>query len=111
MMGTATPDQVYAAALRGDTVIDVRDSHEYSAGHVPGARFIPLPIVPLRLSELDRRKPVYVVCESGARGFQASQYLNQHGYTVLNLSGGMGAWRAEGLPVRTGSPVFEGVPA
>jgi rhodanese-related sulfurtransferase len=102
MIGIATVDQVAAAALRGEDVVDVRTADEYAAGHVPGARFVPLMAVPLRLSEFDRHRPVYVVCESGARGFQAGQYLNQHGYRVLNLEGGMAAWRAGGLPVETG---------
>ena len=67
MTTTTTAHEVAAAVRRGDTVIDVRTIEEYTAGHVPGAVFMPLHVVPLRLSEFSRRSPVYVVCESGAR--------------------------------------------
>ena len=66
---------------------------------------MPLTTVPLRLSELVRTQPVYVVCESGARAFQAGQYLSQYGYQPVFMSGGMVAHRAAGLPVRVGAPI------
>lgn len=102
MIGRASVTDVAAALNRGDVVIDVRTADEYAAGHIPGSTFMPLFAVPLRLSELDRRRDVYVVCESGARGQQASHYLDERGYTVRNLDGGMGAWRASGMQVRSG---------
>lgn len=105
MIGRASVAEVAAAVSRGDLVLDVRTADEYGAGHVPGSTFMPLFAVPLRLSELDRRRDVYVVCESGARGQQASHYLDERGYSVRNLEGGMAAWRANGMPVRTGRDV------
>ncbi len=101
MTTTTTAHEVAAAVRRGDTVIDVRTIEEFTAGHVPGAVFMPLHVVPLRLSEFSRRSPVYVVCESGARASQACQYLDQHGYQAINLHGGMSAWRAAGLPIES----------
>lgn len=103
MINRASVHQFAAAQQRGETVLDVRSPDEFAAGHVPGSRLIPLFAVPLRLSEIDRRRPVYVVCESGARGQQAGHYLDGHGYTVFNLDGGMTAWRGAGLPVATGA--------
>jgi rhodanese-related sulfurtransferase len=103
MMETASPQEAAAASLRGETVIDVRTAPEFASGHVPRSVFMPLATVPLRLSELDRHAPVYVVCESGARAFQACQYLDQHGYHAVHVHGGMTTWRALGLPERTGS--------
>jgi rhodanese-related sulfurtransferase len=88
----------------GAIVIDVRNASEYAAGHIPGALFMPLPTVPLRLSELDRRAQVYVICESGARAFQACQFLQQQGFQPVNIEGAMTAWRAAGLPVERGKP-------
>ena len=102
MIGTASVNEVAASIARGDTVIDVRTAGEYASGHIPGALFIPLFAIPLRLSELDRHQPVFVVCESDARAFQASQYLNERGYTVRNLEGGMSSWRSHGMTIRTG---------
>jgi len=89
--------------MRGEMVIDVRTASEFASGHIPRAVFMPLVTVPLRLSELDRHAPVYVVCESGARAFQACQYLDQHGYHAINVHGGMTTWRALGLPVQSGT--------
>lgn len=68
MIGRASVAEVAAAANRGDLVPDVRTAEEYASGHVPGSTFMPLFAVPLRLSELDRRRDVHVVCESGASG-------------------------------------------
>lgn len=102
-METASVQQAAAASLRGETVIDVRTASEYSSGHLPHSLFMPLAVVPLRIDELSRRVPVYVVCESGARAAQACQYLQQHGYRPINVLGGMSAYRAAGLPLRTSS--------
>ncbi len=102
MMATASAHETAAAVQRGETVVDVRTAPEFSGGHIRHAVFMPLATVPLRLSELDRRSPVHVVCESGARAFQACQYLDQHGYQAIHVLGGMQAWRASGLPVESG---------
>ena len=50
-----------AAALRGGTVIDVRNVDEYMAGDLPHAIFMPLPTVPLHTFELDRHARIYVI--------------------------------------------------
>ncbi|HEY5134280.1 MAG TPA: rhodanese-like domain-containing protein [Candidatus Nanopelagicales bacterium] len=91
-----------ARALRRGTLLDVRNADEFSRGHVDGAVFMPLHIVPLRASELDRAETYYVVCESGARSAQACAYLGQQGFDVRSVQGGMSAWRSAGLPVETG---------
>jgi len=91
-----------ARALRRGTLLDVRNADEFSRGHVEGAVFLPLHMVPLRVSELDRAETYYVVCESGARSAQACAYLAQQGYDVRSVQGGMSAWRSAGLPVETG---------
>lgn len=97
-----------ARALRRGTIIDVRNADEFAAGHAPGAMFMPLPTVPLRLADLDRRESYFVVCDSGARSFQACSYLAQHGYDVRNVHGGMSAWRAAGLSTESGTFDFAG---
>lgn len=102
MMATASVQEAAAAALRGETVIDVRTAQEYAGGHVPRSTFMPLATVPLRLSELDRHAPIYVICESGARAFQACQFLDQHGFHAINVHGGMTTYRLARLPVESG---------
>lgn len=74
-------------------VIDVREPGEYSAGHIPGSRLMSLGTLPARVQDLPREREIVVVCLSGGRSAQATQFLRQAGYNALNLSGGMRAWR------------------
>ena len=89
-------------ALRRGALLDVRTADEFRQGHVDGAVLMPLPIVPLRHTELDRSEQYYVVCESGARSAQACSYLSELGFDVRSVQGGMSAWRSAGLPVESG---------
>lgn len=100
MVTTTTVDELEAARLRGCRIIDVREPHEYRAGHVPGASSIPVDQVPLHLPSIRRRRPVYLICESGNRSARVAEYLASHGYDALTVAGGTAAWRAAGLPVR-----------
>lgn len=70
------------------TRIDVRTPAEYERGHVEGWINFPLDDIRKRLGELDKTKPVYLMCQIGLRGYIASRILVQHGFTVYNLSGG-----------------------
>ena len=91
-----------AAILAADPttpVVDVRNPDEYAAGHVPGAVLMPLHTVPVRVQDLPRNRPVYLVCHSGGRSAQAAARLTQQGYDVVNVVGGTGAWAASGYPV------------
>jgi rhodanese-related sulfurtransferase len=92
-----------ARSQRSTVVLDVRTPQEFEGGHVPGAVAIPLHVVPLRLSELDRATSYVVVCESGARSAQATAYLLAQGYDARSMTGGMAAWRATGRAVQTGA--------
>lgn len=76
-------------------VLDVRTPAEFEAGHVPRAHLIPLDELEDRLAELPgRHETILVTCAAGGRSTQACQLLAEHGYTnLLNLSGGMHAWR------------------
>lgn len=87
---------------RGATVIDVRNPDEYEAGHVPGARLIPLPEVSRRVEEVPAGQPVYVVCAVGARSRRACELLAAHGRDVTNIAGGTRGWIDAGQPVTTG---------
>ena len=81
-------------------VVDVRDPGEYGAGHILGAKNVPLSR--LDDGELVKRKerPVIVYCDSGERAGKALSVLKKQGFArVVNLSGGIGAWQQAGLPV------------
>jgi rhodanese-related sulfurtransferase len=86
----------------GSLVLDVRESAEFAAGHLPRARHIPLGELGRRVDEIAkfREKPVVVTCRSGARSGSACRTLRKAGFTnVHNLKGGIGAWQQANLPV------------
>lgn len=87
------------AAMRGVVVVDVREPDEYSSGHVPEARNIPLGDVRERSAELADAGTVYVICQSGRRSALACGALESLGVTSVNVTGGTAAWIAADLPV------------
>ncbi len=81
-------------------VIDVREPHEYNAGHVPNARLIPVNSVYARREELPKDKDIIMVCAVGQRSALASEMAAAAGLTRLfNLEGGTDAWIKSGNPV------------
>ena len=82
-------------------VVDVREPGEYGAGHIIGARNVPLARIGAAAGELKRKdRPVIVYCQGGERAPKAAALLRKQGYgSVVNLSGGIGAWQQAGLPV------------
>ncbi len=83
-------------------VIDVCDGAEYAAGHVTGARSIPLGELEAKLPGAVKNKatPLVLVCASGMRSSRAVAVARKLGYeNVQSLSGGMKAWRDANLPV------------
>lgn len=83
-------------------VIDVCDSAEYQAGHVGGAKSIPLAELETKLPTVVKNKatPVVLVCASGARSARAVAIARKLGYdNAQSLAGGLKSWRDANLPV------------
>ncbi len=84
-------------------IIDVREPAEFAAGHVLGARNVPLARLAAPTPDLLKRKerPVIVYCDGrGERAGKAAAALKKHGFSrVTNLSGGLKAWQDAGLPL------------
>nr|MDP2189819.1 rhodanese-like domain-containing protein [Rhodoferax sp.] len=83
-------------------VIDVCEVEEFAAGHVGGAKNIPLNQLEEKLPALVKNKalPVILVCRSGARSNRALGIAKKLGYEqAQSLAGGLGAWKAANLPV------------
>lgn len=94
-------------AQRAETlVIDVRGASEYAAGHVVGARNIPLATLEEHLDELPRDQQIVTYCNMQhpgfSRGEQAAALLSERGYRAAALAGGYPAWRERGLPTSEG---------
>jgi rhodanese-related sulfurtransferase len=82
-------------------ILDVRQPREWRAGHIDGARHLPLTQLPRRLHDLDRHTPTVVVCRSGHRSAIAATLLRALGVDAHSLDGGVNAWTAAGLPLTT----------
>ena len=83
-------------------VVDVREAAEYGAGHILGAKNMPLARIDEGGGELAKKKdrPLIVYCDAGERSSKAASALRRHGFArVASLSGGLNAWRQAGLPV------------
>lgn len=76
---------------QGGSLVDVRTPEEFQAGHVSGAKNIPVDEVSARLAEIPKDKPVVVYCLSGARSAAAARMLKSSGYDVIDV-GPMRNW-------------------
>lgn len=87
-------------------VIDVRETDEYEAGHVPGAVNVPLSVLEQREGDIPASGTVYMICRSGARSGRACDHLtaleSHRGAEFINVGGGTAGWIAEGREVVTG---------
>ena len=70
------------------TLLDTRTEGEYARGHIEGFRNIPVGELRDRLDEVEKGKPVYVICQSGLRSYIASRILEGNGYEAYNFAGG-----------------------
>ncbi len=92
-----TVDDLAAALDQGLVpLVDVRQPEEYEAGHVPGAKLIPLADVVARLKEIPSEGPVYVICQTGARSQRAADFYRTRGIEAYNVAGGTKAWTDAG---------------
>ena len=84
------------AALAGELhLLDVREPHEYAAGHLPHA--VNHPLSAFNPDALPKDKPVVLVCQAGGRSMKAMQAAHDAGRTdVMHYAPGTGGWKARG---------------
>ncbi|MDW8325999.1 MAG: rhodanese-like domain-containing protein [Anaerolineales bacterium] len=99
---SAAEVQMRLKASPAPLLLDVREPEEYRAGHIAGAKLIPLGELSRRLNELPQNREIVCVCRSGSRSHSAARQLIKSGYNAVNLRGGMLAWVNAGLPTKTG---------
>lgn len=83
------------------TILDVRPSQEYEAGHVPGAINVPLSELERHLHKLDTKQEVVAYCRGPhcVLAFNAVERLRQKGFTAHRMEDGFPEWKLAGLPV------------
>ncbi|MEK4385963.1 rhodanese-like domain-containing protein [Solibacillus sp. FSL W7-1436] len=96
-MKSISTTELQAKIEAGEAVnlIDVREIGEVEAGHIPGITHIPLGLLEFRMHELNKNEHYYMVCRSGGRSGQATQFLESQGFNVTNMTGGMLDWAGE----------------
>ena len=77
------------------TILDVREIHQYAAGHIPSAENFPLSTLGSDFSKLDKDQKYYVICQAGGRSAKAYDFLDAQGFDVINIEGGMNNWPGE----------------
>ncbi|MET7381213.1 rhodanese-like domain-containing protein [Streptomyces sp. NPDC005526] len=89
------------AAPGGSVLLDVREGHEWRAGHAPGAAHLPLSALAAGapLPPETSGRPLVVICRSGQRSRKAAALLNARGAAAVDVVGGMRDWVRAGLPV------------
>jgi rhodanese-related sulfurtransferase len=95
-----TPRQVAELWAAGKIqLIDVRQSYEFEAGRIRGARHLELVELAAQAASIERERPVVFYCRSGARSAMATDAFSQAGFDAHNMVGGLLAWEAVGLPL------------
>lgn len=87
---------------RDAIVVDVRETSEFAAGHIPNARHIPVGEIDKRIKELEKfkQRPIIVVCQTGNRSATACGKLRKGGFAeAFNLKGGIVSWQQASMPI------------
>ena len=102
--GEIDPEQL-ALHATDSRVIDVRESSEFEGPlcHIPGAELVPLHDLPAKAADWNKDQSLILVCRSGRRSAEGAALLAARGFKhLLNLRGGMQAYRAAGFPTECG---------
>jgi len=101
MIHSIGPEQARELIAHGDfDVVDVREPNEWSNGHLPGSRLVPLGELRARPKDTLPRDGILFVCAAGIRSQTAAKVAEAEGRTNLyNLSGGTRGWANAGLPL------------
>ncbi len=93
------------AAPVAPLLVDVRERDEYTAMRVPGAVLLPTSQFATGYRQLPTDRPLLIMCAVGGRSARVTEALLGAGWTdVANVTGGINAWFAAGLPTRSGPP-------
>ncbi|MCX5864476.1 MAG: rhodanese-like domain-containing protein [Deltaproteobacteria bacterium] len=82
-------------------LVDVRSPQELYEGSIPDSQLIPFTDLAQGRTTLPTGKPILLICAVGGRSYAVGQYFSGKGYgEIYNLSGGISAWKAAGLPLQ-----------
>jgi rhodanese-related sulfurtransferase len=84
-----TTQELESKLSQNPQILDVREPYEFSAGHIRGAKNVPLG----RIKDYKPNGTVYVICASGMRSMRGTKQLRAKGFDAINVKGGMMSWR------------------
>jgi rhodanese-related sulfurtransferase len=89
-----TPEELKTKLEAGEKLdlVDVREDEEIAEGIIPGAKHIRMMDIPAHLDYFDREKEYIFICRSGRRSENVCYYLQEQGFKVKNMVGGMLSW-------------------
>lgn len=96
-INTITPEELQKKLEKGEKLelVDVREDHEVAQGIIPGAKHIRMGDIPANLDYFDKDKEYIFICRSSGRSGNVCHYLQEQGYKVRNMTGGMLEWSGE----------------
>ncbi|MFF2449234.1 rhodanese-like domain-containing protein [Neobacillus sp. NPDC058068] len=94
---TITPEELQKKLAAGEKLelVDVREDEEVAMGMISGAKHIRMGEIPANLDYFDKDKEYIFICRSSARSGNVCYYLQDQGYKVRNMIGGMMNWTGE----------------
>ncbi|MFL5841927.1 MAG: rhodanese-like domain-containing protein [Thermoleophilaceae bacterium] len=98
-MPEVSPEEARQLIESGAQLVDVRADEEFTAGHIPGARHVPLAEIDSEAAQLERDRPLVVYCRSGERSGMAADAFAASGWEAQSVAGGLVAWHEAGLPL------------
>ena len=92
-----TPAELEAKLEAGEQleIVDVREDEEVQMGMIGEAKHIPMNEIPANLDQFDKEKEYIFVCRSGRRSENVCHYLQEQGFKVVNMTGGLLEWTGE----------------
>ena len=92
-----TPKELETKIEAGEKleIVDVREHEEVQNGMIEGAKHIPMGEIPARLDEFDKEKEYIFVCHASGRSANVCHFMQEQGFKVVNMIGGMLDWTGE----------------
>lgn len=88
------------SANAAPNIVDVRTTEEWVSGHIDGAQHFELNTLKEKYPQLPKDRSIALICRSGHRASLAASLLEKEGFQVMNVRGGIQAWRQAGLPLK-----------
>ncbi|RLQ97877.1 rhodanese-like domain-containing protein [Falsibacillus albus] len=97
---TITTEELKKKVEAGEDValVDVREDEEVAEGMIPGAKHVKMGDIPESLDQFDKDTEYVFICRSGRRSENVALFMQDQGYKVVNMVGGMLEWTGDTRP-------------